>query len=80
MSNWLNTLRKKPKHIRDNIAFAMSGGVTAFILVSVWFFGGIGPHTLAGSADGSPHFFKTFFGEFGKQVATIKESLPEKKR
>lgn len=79
MSNWLNSLRKKPKHVRDNIAFAMSGGMTVGILATVWFFGGIGSHTMAESGDSSPHFFRTFFGEFGKQVASIKETLPDKK-
>jgi hypothetical protein len=79
MSNWLTSLRKKPKHVRDNIAFAMSGGVTVCVLATVWLLGGIGPHTIAKTEEAGPGIFKTFFGEFGKQVATIKETLPDKK-
>ena len=77
MANWLTNLRKKPKHMRDNVAFAVSGGFTALVF-AVWFFGGVGSSTLAGASD-SPHFFQTLFGQFGKQVASIKESIPKPK-
>jgi hypothetical protein len=76
MANWLTTLRKKPKHVRDNIAFAVSGGFSIFVC-AVWFFGGVGSTHLAGAVDGGPHFFQTFLGEFGKQVAAVKETMPK---
>lgn len=76
MANWLTKLRKKPKHVRDNIAFGVSGGFFLFVC-SVWFLGGVDANHLAGSVDGGPHFFKTFLGEFGKQVAAVKDTMPK---
>jgi hypothetical protein len=76
MANWLTNLRKKPKHVRDNIAFVVSG-TFSLVVCALWFLGGMGSGHLAGSVDGGPHFFQTFLGEFGKQVAAVKETMPK---
>ena len=74
MAKWLNTLRKKPRHVRDNIAFGVSLGFAAVVCV-VWFVGG---NTGVVASDSGPHFFKTFSDAFSKQLATVKQSVPKK--
>lgn len=71
MGQWLTDLRKKPKHVRDNIAFGVSAGVTA-LLALVWFVGG--SWTLG--VPGNHAFFQTFLGQFKEQVAAIGEATP----
>ena len=73
MSQWLREVRKKPKHVRDNIAFGISGGFTALLALG-WFLVSGAP-----SSDNSKDeaFFKTFLGQFKEQFATVNEALPK---
>lgn len=74
MAKWLNTLRKKPRHVRDNIAFGVSFGF-ALVVCIAWFVGGNSGVVASGT---DAHFFKTFSDVFAKQLAAVKQSLPEK--
>ena len=69
--------RKKPKHVRDNIAFAIAGSVSAAICL-VWLV--VMPGQLAKKAtsvNDDHKVFSTFFNQFKDQVANVKKSLPE---
>jgi hypothetical protein len=69
--------RKKPKHVRDNIAFGIAGGFTAAICL-VWLV--VMPGRLAKettSVNDNHKIFSTFFNQFKDQVASVKNSLPD---
>lgn len=73
MSRWLTDLRKKPKYVRDNIAFGTAVGFTAIVaLLAV-----VGGQVDLKENEG-PGFFSTFIGQFKTEVAAVKEALPEK--
>lgn len=73
MSRWLTDLRKKPKYVRDNIAFGSAVGVTALVALLAFFGGQVDLKESEG-----PGFFSTFIGQFKTEVAAVKEALPEK--
>ena len=72
MSRWLTDLRKKPKHVRDNIAFGTAVGVTGVVALAVFLGGQVDLKESEG-----PGFFSTFIGQFKTEIATVKEALPE---
>ena len=72
MSRWLTDLRKKPKHVRDNIAFGTAVGVTGVVALAVFLGGQVDLKESEG-----PGFFSTFIGQFKTEVAAVKEALPE---
>lgn len=73
MSRWLTDLRKKPKHVRDNIAFGTAVGFTALVALLAF----VGGQVDLKESEG-PGFFSTFIGQFKTEVAAVKEALPEK--
>lgn len=81
MAGLFKKLRKKPKHVRDNIAFSIAGGFT-FVVALSWFF--LGFHGLPQGADvaseESNGAFSTLFGQIQEQVAAAKESIEEAKK
>lgn len=77
MFGYFNKLRKKPKHVRDNIAFSMAGGFT-LILAVVWFMTGFNPSTnqeISSGEDSAP--FATLLGQIQEQMASAKDSVSE---
>lgn len=73
MSQWLREVRKKPKHVRDNIAFGVSGGFT--VLVALGWFLVSGTPTSTTTKDAA--FFETFLGQFKEQFASVNEAMPK---
>lgn len=73
MASWLHNLRKKPKHVRDNIALGSSAGLTVMVAL-VWFVAGGSPDTMTAPAN-NPGFFQTFKEGFSKQMAAARESI-----
>jgi len=78
MTSWLSNLRKKPKHVRNNIAFGSSFGLTLAIAL-VWFMSGGSTTYLANNdtTKNSPEFFKTLKDGFNKQMASARDALPK---
>ena len=77
MARWLSNLRKKPKHVRDNIAFGSSLGLTVVIAL-VWFINGGSTHLANNnSTKNGSDFFKTFKEGLGKQMAAAQDSIPK---
>ena len=76
MAGSFKNLRKKPKHVRDNVAFSLAGGFT-FMLAVAWFF--IGFDGLATSpevsSEGTNGAFSTFIDQIQEQVATAREGV-----
>ena len=69
--------RRKPKHVRDNIAFGIAGSITAAICL-VWLV--VMPGQLAKkttSVNDDHKVFSTFFNQLKDQVAGVKESMPD---
>lgn len=74
---WLIEARKKPKHVRDNIAMVGASSVTAAIFV-VWLFTAPGQLEKEQQKTAEqPQAFSTFFGQIKEQVASVRGSLPE---
>jgi hypothetical protein len=87
MRKFFQYIRKKPKAVRDNYAFAIAGSFT-FVVMIIWFvaqpdegmFSG-GGGDLAAEVKNSP--FSTFFKESKEQMASLKgifsseELIPE---
>jgi hypothetical protein len=73
--SFVNKLRKKPKHVRDNIAFGTSVGLTLVIAV-VWFWHGGSTHLADSAATTDSGFFDTFKSGLKKQMASAKEAFP----
>lgn len=76
MANWLTKIRKKPKHIRDNIAFGSSAGLTLVVALA-WFLQGGSTHLANKETVQRTSFFETFKEGFNKQMAAARESLPK---
>ena len=81
MAGLFKKLRKKPKHVRDNIAFSIAGGFT-FMVALGWFFLGFDglPHSTEVASGENNSAFSTLFGQIQEQVATAKESIGEAKK
>jgi hypothetical protein len=73
--NLVSKLRKKPKHVRDNIAFAAASVVTLPIMAYV-VFGIHAPKLTNGVAatEGETKFFETFTSQFREQMASVREA------
>jgi hypothetical protein len=74
--NYLTKLRKKSKHVRDNIAFVAAGVVTLPVMAYL-VFAVHGPKVTGGIAESETpktKFFETFTSQFKEQVAAVKES------
>jgi hypothetical protein len=74
--NYLTKLRKKPKHVRDNIAFVAAGVATlpvmAYLVLAVH-----GPRVTGGITETDTpktKFFETFTSQIKEQVATVREA------
>ncbi|MEN9920696.1 MAG: hypothetical protein RL538_589 [Candidatus Parcubacteria bacterium] len=78
MANHLHELRKKPKHVRDNVAFGIAGGMT-FMIAIAWFtmWGAEMPNSPQEvAAEDSSTAFSTFFSQIKEQAAMVKDSFP----
>lgn len=78
MANHLHELRKKPKHVRDNIAFGVAGGMTLMLAIG-WFSlrGSSMPNPVKEIAnDEATGAFSTFFSQVKEQAAAVKDSFP----
>lgn len=77
MFGYFNKLRKKPKHVRDNIAFSVAGGFTLTLAIA-WFLVGFNPsaNQNVSSGEGSTPF-STLFSQIQEQIASVKDSVPE---
>jgi hypothetical protein len=75
--SWIRTIRKKPKHVRDNIAFGTSLGLTLVIAVG-WFITGGSTHLADTSTKPDAGFFQTFKEGLNKQMAAAREALPKR--
>lgn len=77
MFGYFNKLRKKPKHVRDNIAFSIAGGFT-LVLAIAWFLVGFNPSTNEdiSSGEGSAPF-ATLLSQIQEQMASAKDSVPD---
>ena len=62
-------MRKKPKHVRDNIAFGTAVGFTALVALLAF----VGGQVDLKESEG-PGFFSTFIGQFKSEVAAVKEA------
>lgn len=73
--SYLGDLRKKPKHVRDNIAF-VAAGVATVPVVAYLVFAVHGPKitNIAESDPNQPKFFETFTTQIKDQVATVREA------
>lgn len=73
--NYLTTLRKKPKHVRDNIAFVVAGVATLPIMAYL-VFAVHGPRVTENLAETNtdPKFFETFTNQIKEQVASVREA------
>jgi hypothetical protein len=81
MAGYFNKLRKKPRHVRDNIAFSIAGGFTLTVALA-WFF--IGFTGFGGSteitAEEKPKAFSTLIDQIQDQVASAREGVSEAKK
>jgi hypothetical protein len=74
--DYLTKLRQKPKHVRDNIAFGVAGGITSivalFLIVAVH-----GPKVVGevSGGDNQPQLFETLIDQAKEQVAATKASM-----
>ncbi|MBP6924039.1 MAG: hypothetical protein KBC62_00160 [Candidatus Pacebacteria bacterium] len=78
MAGSFNKLRKKPKHVRDNVAFGVASGFT-FMVAIAWFLVGFGgesksPEITTEETNGA---FSTLLKQIQEQVATVKEGVKE---
>lgn len=73
--SYLGDLRKKPKHVRDNIAFAVAAAATVPV-VAYLVFAVHGPNitNIAETETNQPKFFETFTTQIKDQVAAVKEA------
>lgn len=76
MAGIFNKLRKKPKHVRENIAFGIATGFTLTLAVA-WFLVGFGgnpttPEVVEGEGNGA---FTTLLDQIQEQVATAREGV-----
>ena len=74
--NYLTKLRKKPKHVRDNIAF-VAAGVATLPVMAYLVFAVHGPKVTGGITETDTpktKFFETFTNQIKEQVATVRES------
>lgn len=73
----ISELRKKPKHVRDNIAFVAAGVVTLPIMAYL-VFAVHGPKLTESIAGGSEKtdtkFFETFTNQVKEQVANVRQA------
>lgn len=78
--DYLTKLRQKPKHVRDNIAFAIASGVTSMVALFL-VFAVHGPKVtgeLAGQEE-QPQLFETLINQAKEQVAATKASMQSQK-
>jgi hypothetical protein len=78
MAGYFSKMRKKPKHVRDNIAFSMAGGIT-FVLALTWFLVGFespvsNSETITTSEE-QPAAFSTLLNQIQEQAASVRESV-----
>lgn len=75
MANWLMNLRRKPKHVRDNIAL-VAAGVCTLPVLGFLVFGVHGPRLTAveETSNTDRKFFETFTSQFKEQMATVREA------
>ncbi len=80
MAGYFNKLRKKPKHVRDNIAFSIAGGFT-LVTALAWFFIGFGApaEEFNLAEEESPAAFSTLLDQIQEQVASAREGIAESK-
>ena len=73
--SYLGDLRKKPKHVRDNIAFVAAAAATLPV-VAYLVFAVHGPKmtSLSESTSNQPKFFETFTGQIKDQFAAVREA------
>lgn len=73
--SYLGDLRKKPKHVRDNIAFVAAAAATLPV-VAYLVFAVHGPKitNIAETDTNQPKFFETFTTQIKDQVAAVKEA------
>lgn len=78
MAGYFNKLRKKPKHVRDNVAFSIAGGFTLMIALA-WFF--VGFDGLGGTpevvTEEKPEAFSTLINQIQEQVATARVGVSD---
>ncbi len=74
--DYLTKLRRKPKHVRDNIAFGIAGSFTAVVALFL-VFAVHGPKVVDEVADGdnSPRFFETLVDQAKEQLAASQSSF-----
>ncbi len=73
--SYISKLRKRPKHVRDNIAF-VAAGVATLPVIAYLVFAVHGPKmtNLAESEAETPKFFETLTNQIKEQVATVREA------
>lgn len=73
--SYLTELRKKPKHVRDNIAFVVAGVATLPVMAYL-VFAVHGPRVTENLAETNtdPKFFETFTNQIKEQVASVREA------
>ena len=72
----IQTLRRKPKVVRDNIALGAAGSLTALVLVSWLVLDGVTPVNVGGvvaEGEAGVGAFSTLFGEVRDQTASLGE-------
>lgn len=76
MGSFLTKLRRKPKHVKDNIAFGSAAAITLTIC-AVWFVAGPLNTKEPSTREASPRAFSTLLDQVKDQFASVKESLPK---
>ena len=78
IGSFLGKMRRKPKHVRDNIAFGSAAFVTLAIF-TVWLVNDpLHSGDISATTDEpSPKAFATFFGQIKDQFASAKAALPK---
>jgi hypothetical protein len=74
--SYLTELRKKPKHVRDNIAFVLAGVATLPVMAYL-VFAVHGPKVTSGITETDQtdtKIFETFTNQIKEQVASVRES------
>ena len=74
--NYITKLRKKPKHVRDNIAF-VAAGVATLPVVAYLVFAVHGPKVTSGITETNEtdmKFFETFTSQIKEQVASVRSA------
>ncbi len=74
--NYLSKLRKKPKHVRDNIAF-VAAGVATLPVMAYLVFAVHGPrvsNSIVENEATDTKFFETFTNQVKEQVASVREA------